>query len=181
MFCSFLISLIYIPLSRHLILFDLSTLTILGEQYNLWSCILCNFLIFPVSSCFSGPDILFTTLCHMNSVVHCFINWMHKKSTHTLKETVLMWVWDLVWWSGVCKTAVDFQSDVEEGGVAAYLEENKVPMPFLIMLILQFAVIVVDRALYLRKYILGKIVFQFLLVLGSHIWMFFILPLVTGR
>jgi hypothetical protein len=70
---------------------------------------------------------------------------------------------------------------VEEGGVAAYLEENKVPMPFLIMLILQFAVIVVDRALYLRKYILGKIVFQFLLVLGSHIWMFFILPLVTGR
>jgi hypothetical protein len=70
---------------------------------------------------------------------------------------------------------------VEEGGVFAYLEENKVPMPFLIMLLLQFAVIVVDRALYLRKCILGKIVFQFVLVFGGHIWMFFILPLVTGK
>jgi len=49
------------------------------------------------------------------------------------------------------------------------------------MLILQFALIVVDRALYLRKFILGKIVFQFLLVVGVHIWMFFILPLVTDK
>jgi hypothetical protein len=70
---------------------------------------------------------------------------------------------------------------VEEGGVFTYLVESKVPMPFLIMLFLQFVFIVVDRALYLRKYILGKIVFQFFLVFGGHIWMFFILPLVTGK
>ncbi|PSN54799.1 hypothetical protein C0J52_01988 [Blattella germanica] len=74
-----------------------------------------------------------------------------------------------------------FGSDLGDGGVSAYLEENKVPIPFLVMLILQFALIVVDRALYLRKYILGKIIFQFLLVIGVHIWMFFILPLVTDK
>jgi len=70
---------------------------------------------------------------------------------------------------------------VEGGGVFTYLVENKVPMPFLIMLFLQFVLIVVDRALYLRKYIRGKIVFQFLLVFGGHIWLFFILPVLTGR
>lgn len=49
------------------------------------------------------------------------------------------------------------------------------------MLTLQFALITVDRLLYLRKYILGKILFQFVLIIGSHIWMFFILPAVTER
>ncbi|XP_063226263.1 piezo-type mechanosensitive ion channel component-like isoform X4 [Bacillus rossius redtenbacheri] len=74
-----------------------------------------------------------------------------------------------------------FGTQQGDGGVAAYLEENKVPVPFLLMLILQFALIIIDRALYLRKFILGKIAFQFLLVVGIHIWMFFVLPAVTER
>lgn len=68
-----------------------------------------------------------------------------------------------------------------DGGVSAYLQENKVPIPFLLMLILQFVLIIVDRALFLRKYILGKIVFQFMQIVGVHIWMFFVLPAVTER
>lgn len=68
-----------------------------------------------------------------------------------------------------------------DGGVSQYFEENKVPVPFLIMLTLQFALITIDRLLYLRKYILGKILFQFVLIIGSHMWMFFILPGVTER
>ncbi|CAG0881547.1 unnamed protein product [Cyprideis torosa] len=66
-------------------------------------------------------------------------------------------------------------------GVSSYLEENRVPVPFLIMLVLQFALIIVDRALYLKKSIVGKLVFQIIQVFGVHIWMFFILPAVTGR
>ncbi|XP_061378208.1 piezo-type mechanosensitive ion channel component isoform X4 [Danaus plexippus] len=68
-----------------------------------------------------------------------------------------------------------------DGGVQAYLEENKVPIPFLVMLILQFALIVIDRALYLRKFMLGKILFQYGLIIGVHIWMFFVLPFITER
>jgi piezo-type mechanosensitive ion channel component 1/2 len=74
-----------------------------------------------------------------------------------------------------------FQTHQGDGGVQAYLEENKVPIPFLIMLILQFVLIVIDRALYLRKFMLGKILFQYALIIGVHIWMFFILPFITER
>lgn len=63
----------------------------------------------------------------------------------------------------------------------SYFEENKVPMTFLLMLIIQFFLIVVDRALYLRKYMVGKILFQFFLIIGIHIWMFFVLPATTER
>lgn len=74
-----------------------------------------------------------------------------------------------------------FGSSQGDGGVSQYFEENKVPIPFLVMLILQFALIIIDRTLYLRKFILGKIIFQFILVIGIHAWMFFALPAVTQR
>ncbi|XP_033209745.1 piezo-type mechanosensitive ion channel component isoform X3 [Belonocnema kinseyi] len=74
-----------------------------------------------------------------------------------------------------------FGTQQGDGGVTAYLQENRVPMPFLLMLLLQFALIVIDRALFLRKSILGKLIFQYCLIFGIHIWMFFILPSVTER
>ncbi|KAK2840910.1 hypothetical protein Q7C36_012489 [Tachysurus vachellii] len=61
------------------------------------------------------------------------------------------------------------------------LSEDQVPEAFLVMLLIQFATMVVDRALYLRKTLLGKCVFQVVLVFGIHFWMFFILPGVTER
>ncbi|XP_011312853.1 piezo-type mechanosensitive ion channel component 1 isoform X3 [Fopius arisanus] len=74
-----------------------------------------------------------------------------------------------------------FGTQQGDGGVAAYVQENRVPMSFLLMLLLQFALIVIDRALFLRKSILGKLVFQYFLIFGVHVWMFFILPSITER
>lgn len=65
--------------------------------------------------------------------------------------------------------------------VASFLEENKIPIPFLVTLLMQFALIIIDRAIYLRKYIKGKLVFQILLALGMHMWLFFALPAMTER
>ncbi|CAL8261289.1 unnamed protein product [Gadus morhua 'NCC'] len=61
------------------------------------------------------------------------------------------------------------------------LSEDTVPEAFLVMLLLQFGTMIVDRALYLKKSLLGKCVFQVALVFGIHFWMFFILPGVTER
>lgn len=49
------------------------------------------------------------------------------------------------------------------------------------MLLIQFSTMAIDRALYLRKTVLGKLAFQVVLVVAIHVWMFFILPAVTER
>ncbi|KAM7412257.1 hypothetical protein PAMA_021957 [Pampus argenteus] len=61
------------------------------------------------------------------------------------------------------------------------LSEDQVPQAFLVMLLIQFGTMIVDRALYLKKSLMGKCVFQVVLVFGIHFWMFFILPGVTER
>ncbi|XP_017047866.2 piezo-type mechanosensitive ion channel component isoform X4 [Drosophila ficusphila] len=78
-------------------------------------------------------------------------------------------------------TAFGTQQTESDEGVQTYLAENKVPIPFLIMLLVQFLLIVIDRALYLRKALVNKIIFHFLSVIGIHIWMFFVVPAVTER
>ncbi|NXH86839.1 PIEZ1 protein, partial [Edolisoma coerulescens] len=65
--------------------------------------------------------------------------------------------------------------------ITSSLSENQVPQAFLLMVLFQFTTMVIDRALYLRKSVLGKLIFQVILVFGIHIWMFFILPAVTQR
>ncbi|XP_030384816.1 piezo-type mechanosensitive ion channel component isoform X1 [Scaptodrosophila lebanonensis] len=78
-------------------------------------------------------------------------------------------------------TAFGTQQTESDGGVQTYLAENKVPVPFLIMLLVQFLLIVIDRSLYLRKALVNKIIFHFFSVIGIHIWMFFVVPAVTER
>uniref|UniRef100_H3AQB6 Piezo type mechanosensitive ion channel component 1 (Er blood group) n=1 Tax=Latimeria chalumnae TaxID=7897 RepID=H3AQB6_LATCH len=65
--------------------------------------------------------------------------------------------------------------------IASSLSDDQVPEAFLVMLLIQFSTMVIDRALYLRKTVLGKLIFQIILVFGIHFWMFFILPAVTER
>ena len=54
------------------------------------------------------------------------------------------------------------------------------PKEFLYLFLIQFVLMVFDRALYLRKNIHGKFFFQILLVLVVHLWLFFILPNTTN-
>ena len=48
----------------------------------------------------------------------------------------------------------------QSGNVQDYISENRVPVPFLVLLLVQFIFIVVDRALYLKKSVLGKLIFH---------------------
>lgn len=65
--------------------------------------------------------------------------------------------------------------------LAESLSEDKVPEAFLAMILIQFGTMVVDRALYLQKTQFGKCLFQVFLVVGTHFWVFFILPGITER
>lgn len=65
--------------------------------------------------------------------------------------------------------------------MSEFLEENKIPTGFLITLLVQFAQIIIDRAIYLRKYIKGKLMFQIFVVIFIHMWLFFVLPAITDK
>ncbi|XP_039260902.2 piezo-type mechanosensitive ion channel component 1-like isoform X4 [Styela clava] len=69
----------------------------------------------------------------------------------------------------------------EASDVVSNISSNKVPTGFLVMLLIQFGMMFIDRALYLRKNLTGKLIFQVCLVIGVHVWMFFLLPYINER
>ncbi|CAL8073643.1 unnamed protein product [Calicophoron daubneyi] len=60
-----------------------------------------------------------------------------------------------------------------------FIKSNRIPLPFIAMLLLQFIFIIIDRGLFLRKQVMGKFIFQIFYVLLIHCWLFFILPNIT--
>ncbi|XP_031720951.1 piezo-type mechanosensitive ion channel component 2 isoform X3 [Anarrhichthys ocellatus] len=109
-----------------------------------------------------------------------FYNLIHPEYSAVTDVYVLMFLADTVdfiiivfgFWAFGKHSAADITSS---------LSEDQVPGPFLVMVLIQFGTMVVDRALYLRKSVMGKVVFQVILVFGIHFWMFFILPGVTDK
>uniref|UniRef100_A0A4W6FQJ1 Piezo type mechanosensitive ion channel component 2 n=1 Tax=Lates calcarifer TaxID=8187 RepID=A0A4W6FQJ1_LATCA len=109
-----------------------------------------------------------------------FYNLIHPEYSAVTDVYVLMFLADTVdfiiivfgFWAFGKHSAADITSS---------LSEDQVPGPFLVMVLIQFGTMVVDRALYLRKSVLGKVIFQVILVFGIHFWMFFILPGVTMK
>ncbi|XP_073827088.1 piezo type mechanosensitive ion channel component isoform X2 [Musca autumnalis] len=116
-------------------------------------------------------------LCGLSKFFH---NLMHKARLPT-DVYALMFLCDFINFFVLLFGFTAFSSKLSDGGVKTYLAENKVPVPFLIMLLVQFILIVIDRALYLRKALVFKIAFHFISVVGIHIWMFFVVPAVTER
>ncbi|XP_054480874.1 LOW QUALITY PROTEIN: piezo-type mechanosensitive ion channel component 2 [Anoplopoma fimbria] len=109
-----------------------------------------------------------------------FYNLIHPEYSAVTDVYVLMFLADTVdfiitvfgFWAFGKHSAADITSS---------LSEDQVPGPFLVMVLIQFGTMVVDRALYLRKSVMGKVIFQVILVFGIHFWMFFILPGVTEK
>ncbi|RWS08455.1 Piezo-type mechanosensitive ion channel component 2-like protein, partial [Dinothrombium tinctorium] len=74
-----------------------------------------------------------------------------------------------------------FGSGYGDASITTYFEENRVPILFLLMLLASFMVILIDRALYLRKNIIGRLIFHIVIVIIIHVYLFIILPSVADR
>ncbi|XP_062845952.1 piezo-type mechanosensitive ion channel component 1 isoform X2 [Trichomycterus rosablanca] len=127
-------------------------------------------------------DVFISVVNSLYKPGHTFIhNILHTEYRAATDVYALMFLTDVVDFIVVVFGFWAFGKYSAAADIAATLSDDQVPEAFLVMLLIQFSTMVIDRALYLRKTVLGKLIFQILLVLGIHIWMFFILPAVTER
>lgn len=73
------------------------------------------------------------------------------------------------------------QEEKAASDVTELVNSNNIPTTFLILLLIQFFVIVIDRAIYLRKNVTAKFIFLVIWVIVIHIWLFFILPPINNK
>ncbi|KAJ8247331.1 hypothetical protein GJAV_G00245080 [Gymnothorax javanicus] len=119
--------------------------------------------------------------CIYRPIYGFFHGILHTEYRPTTDVYVLMFLADVVDFIIVVFGYWAFGKHSAAADIASTLSDNQVPEAFLVMLLIQFSTMIIDRALYLRKTILGKLFFQVILVFGIHFWMFFILPGVTER
>ncbi|RXN25195.1 piezo-type mechanosensitive ion channel component 2-like protein [Labeo rohita] len=110
-----------------------------------------------------------------------FYNLIHPEYNAVTDVYVLMFLADTVDFIIIVFGFWAFGKHQGGADITSSLSEDQVPGPFLVMVLIQFGTMVVDRALYLRKTVMGKLIFQVILVFGIHFWMFFILPGITER
>ncbi|VDO28951.1 unnamed protein product, partial [Brugia timori] len=67
------------------------------------------------------------------------------------------------------------------GSVVRDISSNRVPITFVIMLIVISLMIIIDRAFYLRKAVKCKFLYQLVVVIFLHVWIFFVLPQITYK
>ncbi|XP_060762172.1 piezo-type mechanosensitive ion channel component 2 isoform X2 [Neoarius graeffei] len=110
-----------------------------------------------------------------------FYNLIHPEYSAVTDVYVLMFLADTIDFIIIVFGFWAFGKHQGGADITSSLSEDQVPGPFLVMVLIQFSTMVVDRALYLRKTVMGKVIFQVILVFGIHFWMFFILPGITER
>ncbi|NXO22700.1 PIEZ2 protein, partial [Cisticola juncidis] len=110
-----------------------------------------------------------------------FYNLIHPDYSAVTDVYVLMFLADTVDFIIIVFGFWAFGKHSAAADITSSLSEDQVPEAFLVMVLIQFGTMVIDRALYLKKTVMGKVIFQVILVFGIHFWMFFILPGVTER
>ena len=78
-----------------------------------------------------------------------------------------------------------FSGDLSVAGnnlefLSAVIYQNAVPQLFVAILVTNFVLILVDRAIYVSKSVKAKLVMQFVTVIAFSIWIFFVLPPSNG-
>ncbi|XP_033646701.1 piezo-type mechanosensitive ion channel component 2-like [Asterias rubens] len=74
-----------------------------------------------------------------------------------------------------------FGEEQAQTDVADMIQSNSISMFFVLFLLLQFVLMVIDRAIYLRKAVIAKFIFLIAVIIGVHVWLFFLLPKINNR
>ncbi|XP_071784673.1 piezo-type mechanosensitive ion channel component 1-like isoform X3 [Asterias amurensis] len=74
-----------------------------------------------------------------------------------------------------------FGEEQAQTDVADMITSNSISMFFVLFLLLQFVLMVIDRAIYLRKAVIAKFIFLIAVIIGVHVWLFFLLPKINNR
>jgi hypothetical protein len=67
------------------------------------------------------------------------------------------------------------------GNVVNDIQNNRVPIMLVVILLIQSLMIVTDRGLYLRKAVIAKLIYHLVTLILVHAWIFFILPAFTKK
>ncbi|CAG9770623.1 unnamed protein product [Ceutorhynchus assimilis] len=73
-----------------------------------------------------------------------------------------------------------YKAESDEGFIN-FIQNNDVPISFLVVVLLYFLAMVIDRAIYLKKSRLNKIFYHFFQVIAVHIYFFILYPIITER
>ncbi|MEN2495763.1 MAG: hypothetical protein MHMPM18_000354 [Marteilia pararefringens] len=73
----------------------------------------------------------------------------------------------------------DFSPISTDGDIIKYFSRNYIPIAFLYLIIIHFVVVLFDRAIFLKKWMKLKIIFYLIVLFGSSIYVFAILPSVN--
>ncbi|KAG7283178.1 hypothetical protein CRUP_000540 [Coryphaenoides rupestris] len=92
---------------------------------------------------------------------HCFFNnILHAEYRAVTDVYALMFLTDVVDFIIIVFGFWAFGKHSAAADIASSLSDDQVPEAFLVMLLIQFSTMIIDRALYLRKTVLGKLIFQ---------------------
>ncbi|CAH1996615.1 unnamed protein product [Acanthoscelides obtectus] len=71
----------------------------------------------------------------------------------------------------------EYDSDVS---VVQFFTLSSIPVPFVMVVFAHFVSIGVDRCIYLKKNVIGKLTYHVLNTIWLHVWLFLLLPLLTN-
>ncbi|KAL1518044.1 hypothetical protein ABEB36_001730 [Hypothenemus hampei] len=74
-----------------------------------------------------------------------------------------------------------FSADTENEGLIQFIQNNRVPLSFIIVVIVYFLLIITDRIIYIRKFRFGKLLFHFFQVVSCHLYFFILYPFITEK
>lgn len=125
-----------------------------------------------------------------------YLSIVYTDSCRRVFANVFMWLGEfmfvavLLWelWGELFKpenytdiSQIKLQGNTDQMGLLDFAKINRVPITFIIAALTYMGLMMIDRAIYLRRNRFAKLVYHFMQVIGYHLWFFIMDPLMANR